>query len=93
MNTLIQENKDLLFTSPGTLAQVIAREAVFGMDMMAVRTPLGTKQLKALPQDQLMQIKEAMFQAHPYSDPDCFDVDVWSVCHKAIEQAELGEIH
>ena len=76
MNTLIQENKDLLFTSLGTLAQVIAREAVFSTDMMAVCTPLGTKKLKALPQDELMRIKQAMFQAHPCSVPDCFDVDV-----------------
>ena len=86
MNTLVQENKLLLLTSPGTLAQVIAREAAFGTEIMALCTPLGTKELRALPQEELMRIKKAMFQAHPCTDPDRFDSEVWSICHTAIEQ-------
>ena len=47
INMLIQENKELLLTSSGTLAQVIAREAAFDTEIMAMCTPLGTKELSA----------------------------------------------
>ena len=45
------------------LAIILAREAVFGISIMAQCTPLGTKKKKALPQLELYQIKYAIFIA------------------------------
>ena len=45
------------------LAIILAREAVFGISIMAQCTPLGTKKKKALPQRELYQIKSAIFFA------------------------------
>ena len=83
---VIEENIDIINVAPGTVAQLVAREAVFGSAIMSQCTPNGSKTLKALPQKELMMIKEAMFQRHSCNDPHEFE-KVWSVCHIAIEQA------
>ena len=46
---------------PGTLAQQIAREAVFGYEVMKQRTPLGSREYKALPQSGIWKVKCAIF--------------------------------
>ena len=86
INTVLKENEDVLKATPGTVAQLLARECMFGPYVMAQCTPVGTKSSMALPQRELMSIKEAMYQQHPCCDPDKFD-DVWQTCHTAIEQA------
>ena len=72
----------------GLLAITLAREAMFGNDIMAECTPIGTKNKKALPQKELYQIKLAIFQLFPnfWLEPERFE-GVWRVCHTAIQQA------
>ena len=72
----------------GLLAITLAREAIFGNEIMAECTPTGTKNKKALPQKELFQIKLAIFQLYPnfWLEPERFE-DVWRVCHTAIQQA------
>ena len=50
---------------PGTVAQQVARSAVFGDEIMKICTPLGSKECKALPQSGLWSIKCAIFKEYP----------------------------
>lgn len=73
--------------SPGTLAQILVREAVFGTDTMGKSTPSGTKELYALPKEGLTKIKTVIFQYYPrmWSTPSEFE-SIWHKCQVAIEQ-------
>ena len=73
---------------PGTLAQQLAKSAVFGLDIMKKCTPLGSHSLKALPQAGLWEIKCLIFQEYPqyWRNPRKFE-DIWRKCHTSIEQA------
>ena len=48
-----------------TLAQKLAREAIFGDDVMIRCTPFGTGTLNALPVKELQYLKDIMFQQLP----------------------------
>ena len=50
---------------PGTVAQQVARSAVFGDEIMKICTLLGSKECKALPQSGLWSIKCAIFKEYP----------------------------
>ena len=52
-------------SSPGTLAQILARDAVFGEEVMALCTPHGSIKWKALPRHGLYTIKKIMFKYFP----------------------------
>ena len=56
--------------------------AVFGPQVMAQCTPLGTKSKMALPQKELLRIKEAIFELYPqyWLEPERFDA-VWKRCY------------
>ena len=87
---VIAEHKDLLaINAPETLAQYIAKEAVFGDEIMKQCTPSGRKQRKALPQKELMMIKRSIFQHYRmyWNDVQAFEDLVWSKCHISIERA------
>ena len=73
--------------TPGTLAQLLAREAIFGVQVMGQCTPTGSKKLRALPQQELMGIKTLIFKYYPHMwrSPEKFE-DIWHVCQVAIEQ-------
>ena len=68
----------------GLLALTLAREAVFGPEIMAQCTPLGTRMKKALPQKELYQIKAEIFQCY-HLEPQRFE-DIWKRCHIVIQQ-------
>ena len=50
---------------PGTLAQVLAREAIFGEDMMKKCTPFGNSHLNTLPTAEMKLLKNVMFKQFP----------------------------
>ena len=70
---------------PGTFAQALARDAVFGPDVMWLCTPNGSKNLRALHQNGLFAIKRATFHLYPQCWSN-FEA-VWNRCQRAIEQA------
>ena len=72
---------------PGTFAQLLAKEAVFGPEVMKQCTPNGNGSLYALPQNGLYKIKKIVFDQYPqyWSKPQEFE-PVWSRCQRAIEQ-------
>ena len=74
--------------APGTLVQCLAREAVFGEDVMKKRTPFGSNKHPALPKYGLFIIKKTIFQACPQfpGSPEDFE-QMWLKCIRAIEQA------
>ena len=72
----------------GTLAVKLAREAIFGDDVLAKCTPGGSGELPALPNDELNLLKEEMFEqfSQYWSNPVEFEA-VWSICFNAVGQA------
>ena len=72
----------------GTLAVKLARQAIFGDDVLAQCTPGGSRDLPALPSDELNILKEEMFDqfSQYWSNPVEFEV-VWGTCVNAVGQA------
>ena len=71
----------------GTLAQKLAKECIFGEDVLKQCTPLGTSTLPALPSAELQQLKQIMLQQVPqyWRAPEDFET-IWSRCLEAIQQ-------
>ena len=72
----------------GTICQKLAREAVFGKEIMSRCTPAGSKELPALPKAELFTLKTIYQQIPMYwRKPEEFE-NVWKTkCWVAIEQA------
>ena len=72
----------------GTLACKIAKEAIFGTDVLKQCTPNGTRELPALPFTELFELKKAMFMQFPqyWRCPVEFE-PVWKKCVDAVQQA------
>lgn len=70
----------------GTIAQLLAREAFFGEDVMAQCTPQGTRAEPALPRKELLELKRLMFMKLPHESHASFE-SIWSKCMTSIEQA------
>jgi len=72
------------------LCQAIAKEAIFGPDLMATCSPTGGGKSdgRALPTDGMELLKETMFKFFPqYQNcPHQFESQ-WKICHRAVEQA------
>ena len=71
----------------GTLAQKLAKECIFGEDVLKQCTPLGTSTLPALPSAELKQLKLIMLQQFPqyWRAPEDFET-IWGKCVIAIQQ-------
>ena len=70
------------------LAVKLAKEAVFGPNVMAQCTPLGNQLFKALPGDGLLAIKSAVKDASPTSRSNPGDFEkTWKTCQNSIGQA------
>ncbi len=66
IEVVLQRNSNLKKESCApTLACRIAREAVFGTEVMKKCTRFGSKSLPALPQTELLEIKKAIFNIFP----------------------------
>ena len=72
----------------GTLCQKLAKEAIFGKDVMKKCTPAGSREYPALPQAELYELKKIMYSQFPRfnSCPGAFE-SVWKKCMVAVEQA------
>ena len=84
-----EPGKEILLERAGTVCQKLAREAIFGSEIMRRCTPAGSKDLPALPKAELYQLKTIMFQQLPsfWRKPDAFEKLWKDKCWKAIEQA------
>ena len=86
---VLQENIKLKTEgSAGNLCQKLAKQAIFGKEVMRKCTPAGTRDYPALPQAELKKLKEIMFQQFPrfHTCPGAFET-VWKRCMVAVEQA------
>ena len=72
---------------PSTVTQLLARESYFGESLMARCTPSGTKDLPALPKQEMLELKKTVFRAFPKYSVDAFETEWKSKCWTAIEQA------
>ena len=72
----------------GTLCQRLAREAVFGEDVMKRCTPNRTREYPGLPRGELYELKMIMFNQFPrfHRCPSLF-VELLKKCIGSIEQA------
>ena len=72
----------------GSLACKLAKEAIFGKEVLKLCTPSGNRELPALPYDELFELKKAMFMQFPqyWRSPPEFE-PVWKRCLDAIQQA------
>ena len=72
----------------GTLCQRLAKEAIFGEDIMKQCTPYGTRDAPGLPHEELYSLKTIMFRQFPrfHSCPHLFE-ETWKKCIGSIEQA------
>lgn len=71
-----------------TLAVKLAKESVFGEDVMRQCTVHGTRQLPGLPVKELFHLKKAVFDQFPqfWSHPPQFE-SVWQDCGTSINQS------
>ena len=86
---VLEENTKLRTESAaGTLCQKLAKEAIFGKELMRRCTPNGTRDFPALPREELYTLKTIMFNQFPRFQrcPGAFE-SVWKKCVVAIEQA------
>ena len=86
---ILEENNHLRTEScAGTLCQRLAKEAIFGEDIMKRCTPYGTRDSPGLPRAELYELKMLMFRQFPrfHRCPSLFE-DVWKKCIGSIEQA------
>lgn len=72
----------------GSLATKLAREAVFGVYVMKLCTPLGSRELPGLPVAELQHLRQTVLQQYPqfWQDATLFD-PIWKKCQCSIEQA------
>ena len=66
--------KELLVEKSGIVCQKLARESIFGSDIMH-GTPAGSKELPALPKAELYHLKTIIFQqlSSFWHKPDAFE--------------------
>ena len=88
ISEVIESNHKLTTVSRvSTLAVRIARDAVFGKQVMKLCTAQGGRELPGLPREELYEIKKAIFDLLPcfWKNVEEFE-GVWAGCIKAIGQ-------
>ena len=89
IQVVLEENMNLRTEScAGKLCQRLAREAIFGEEVMKKCTPYGTRESPGLPRAELYELKMIMFNQFPrfHRCPSLFE-DVWKKCIGCVEQA------
>jgi len=89
IDEVIAQNRSLVHKdTAGTLCQILAREAVFGKDILARCTVTGNGGKTALPLQEMNSLKMKIFSLFPayHSSPEQFE-SVWKRCTTSIEQA------
>ena len=71
----------------GALACKLAKEAIFGSDVMKQCTPVGNRELPGLPEEELKILKKTMFARFPqyWSNKVEFE-PVWKRCLEPVQQ-------
>ena len=86
---VLKENIHLCTEScAGTLCQKLAKEVIFGEDIMKQCTFYGTRNAPGLPREELYSLKTIMFRQFPrfLSCPHLFEA-TWKKCIGSVEQA------
>ncbi len=86
---VLQQNTKLWNeSSAGTLSQRLAKDAIFGREVMRKCTPNGTREYPALPREELYELKTTLFRQFPkfHKCPANFEA-LWKKCMTSIEQA------
>ena len=71
----------------GTLAWKVAKEAIFGPEVMKECTPVGSRDKPGLPTKELSELKKVMFTQYPqyWKNPVEFE-PVWKRCLESVQQ-------
>ncbi|KAL5506197.1 hypothetical protein EMCRGX_G007791 [Ephydatia muelleri] len=71
----------------GSLAIELAKDALFGDDVLKLCTPMDTRSLPALPMKELQQLKTISFKRFPQyaNSPKEFE-ELWKICMIAVQQ-------
>ena len=91
-DTVLAKYRNLRIESKvGMLAIKLAKEAIFGEDVLAQCTVSGCRNLPALPVEELNQLKQALFQQFPsyWTTPAEFEA-LWERAVEAIGQCAKG---
>ena len=72
-------------TKVSTLAVKLAREAFFGKELMRQSTVHGSRDLPALPNEKLMELKAVIQTVLKYTD--CEFEQIWKLCEDSIGHA------
>ena len=74
---------------PSTVAQAVAKLAIFGVEVMKKCTPSGSSKYPALPKNEMYKLKKVVFHAFPsfWHSPVSFEAEWKSKCWPAVEQA------
>ena len=71
----------------GTLACKLAKEAIFGADIMKKCTPIGNRELPGLPEKELKVLKKAMYTRFPQYWGNKVEFEpVWKRCLESVQQ-------
>ena len=89
IDDVISQNRKLIHEeSAGTLWQILAKEAIFGKDLLARCTVTGKGGTFALPLQEMNNLKRKMFSLFPRFHPSLEQFEpVWKKCTVVIEQA------
>jgi len=89
VDDVIAQHRNLLHEDKaGTLCQILAKEAIFGKDVLSQCTVTGKGGSLALPVQEMNNLKKKIFSLFPmyHSSPEQFE-PTWKKCTTAIEQA------
>ena len=71
----------------GTLACKLAKEAIFGADVMKQCTPIGNRELPGLPEKELKMLKKAIYMRFPQYWGNKVEFEpVWKKCLESVQQ-------
>ena len=71
----------------GSRAIKLAKDALFGDEVLKLCTPMGNRSLPALPTKELQQHKAIIYQQFPqYANPPSEFDELWKTCINAVQQ-------
>ena len=81
---ILRNQQKISITNVGKLAVQLARESIFGIDIMKKCTPLGAGKLKGLPVLEMTKLKQLILDRFPeyWGDPTMFEA-VWKKCQSS----------
>ena len=88
---IVQQQPKTNTSNAGKLVTLLARESIFGIDILKQCTPLGASKCKGLPTRELFWLKQIMLSRFPeyWNDVAAFET-VWKKCQVALEHCCSG---